>query len=308
MRVLSLFLFLLLLVSCKNQKDKNNLTKINLQLDWFLTSTFCGEIAAVEKFDSINGLNLSISQATEGVDPIKTVLGGSSEIGVVSADKYLAALEKGAPLKFIAIKNPISPTIFISRKEKNILTLNDFKGKRVGVLPGGSTLYIYEALIKKSGLNKSEFTEVQIPFDLGTFLLDKYDVRPAFAFDEPISLQLQNIDYNIISPSDFNVNFAGGIYFTTEKYYNANTKTINQFVKTLKDSWDWVFKNQAEAVELLALTEKTIDKNRELKALELSQPYFIFNATYVPTDISLLKNTLSELKAIGEIKSEILLK
>jgi NitT/TauT family transport system substrate-binding protein len=299
-----LLLSLIVLSSCNESNKKSNLVDVKLQLDWFLNSTFCGEILAAEKFDNISGINLKYFEATEGIDPIKAVLSGSSDIGIVSADKYLAALEKGAPLKLIAIKNPLSPTVFISLKKKNINTLSDFKNKRVGVLPGGSTLYIYEALIKQSGLTKSDFVELQIPFDLSTFILDKYDVRPAFAYDEPVSLELKKIEYNVIKPSDYKINFVGGVYFTTEKYFNSNIETVNKIVEILQLSWDWVFKNRNEAIKILKKVEKSIDEEREINSLELMEPYFVYENSYIPTETKILNNTLDQLILIGEIKNK----
>ena len=104
------------------------------------------------------------------------------------------------------------------RKDSGVATPADFKGKKVGVLTGTSTEYVYRMLLSKLGIPKSSFTEIEAPFDLATFLAGEYDVRPAFIYDEPVSLDLKQVQYSIIQPEKFGVVFLGTVYFTTKKF------------------------------------------------------------------------------------------
>lgn len=58
--------------------------------------------------------------------------------------------------------------------------------------------------MKRSGLDPSEYEEVELA-RLKHLLLGVYDVRPAFIYDEPVSLDLQHVDYNLIDPRDHGI-------------------------------------------------------------------------------------------------------
>lgn len=308
MKLKKIFLFaccVLFMFSCNKQKKDT----LKIQLDWFLNSSFCGEVVAKEISMSKENFSIDLIEGGELIDPIKVVSSGEANIGVISSDNYLKAISMGMPLKLVGIKNPISPVVFISKKELNIKSPQDFKGKKIGLLLGGSTTYIYKLLLIKNNLNNIDFTEYHAPYDINTFILGRYDVRPAFVYDEPVTLEQRNIDYSVIKPIDYGINFVGGVYFTTEEFYEKNKELVYEFQKIISESWEYTFNNQEEAIQILLKQTTKLTKERELKALEKSKEYFISkDGIFVPTDVSLLQETLEGMRDIGEIKNEIKIK
>jgi NitT/TauT family transport system substrate-binding protein len=266
--------------------------------------SFAGEVVGLRDFAQKRGLNLTLEPGSESTDPIKLVISGSNEFGCVSVDKFLVANEKGADLVAIGVINQLSPTVFVSKKEKNINTPKDWIGKRVGLLPGGSTEYIYRSLLKKEGISPSQFKEITVPFDLSTFIADSYDVRPAFIYDEPIALDSQNIPYTLIEPKDYGVTFVGRVYFAKRDYVKNNPELVQSFINTMADGWASAVQNPEAAINELKEFEPKTDMSRDLKSLIKAKPYFVDTANKVLTfDYPKWDATVAELLDLGILRS-----
>lgn len=261
-------------ISCTNTNKSDKLIKVSLRQEWFPYSGYAGEIYAVNETGKKYNLEITLEAGSDQIDPIKLVLSGENNFGVVSSDRIIQANEKGADLVVIGVVNYTSPTCFITKQSSNILTPLDFEGKRIGILTGTNTELIYKILKKKSGLDNKNIKEIEIPFDLATFISGEYDVRPAFIYDETVSLDLKNVKYNIIKPSDYGIKFIGTVYFTTRKYLESNPEVVKNFIYAIADGWKEAIKNPSMAIHFLKQYDKSIDSTREVLSLEKGIDYF----------------------------------
>jgi len=275
--IFSILIALVAFNSCNYFNKKKNDTetlKASLIQEWFPYSGYAGEVMAVYETAKSNNIEINLKQGADNIDPLKLVISGESDFGVASADRILQANETGADLVVIGVINYKSPTCFLSKSEKNIQTPKDFENKTVGILTGTNTELIYKILKNGSSLNTKSIKEVEIPFDLGTFISGAYDVRPAFIYDETVSLDLQNISYNVLKPEDFGVDFIGTVYFTKRKTIEENPELVKRFVKSIKEGWELTLKEPAKAIKYLKEYDATIDENRELLSLQKGLSYF----------------------------------
>lgn len=295
-----LFLVVLLfMVSCKNNQPNN---KVKIMQEWFANANFVGEIAAMQLYDSIQGVDIEIIEGSYDIDPIKMVLSDEVQIGVAGADKVLIANSKGADFVVFGVLNKYSPTCFLSLKENKIIEPKDFIGHKVGVLTGTATEYVYRALLKKQEINASQLEEQEVSFDLNTFINGIYDVRPAFIYDEPVSLGLQNIDYDIIEPKDYGVQFLGTVYFCKKSFVDQNPDLAQKIVNALAKGWEYSLKHPEEAIKLLKQYSENINSERELISLAKGRQYFLGENDKVLTADTVrwreMCNTLVELNVI----------
>lgn len=266
--------------ACNNTDNNSNYgdadtipAKISLRFDWIPTMSFSGDIVAKDLFAKKNNIDLELESAYEGIDPIKMVLAGKNQIGIVSAEKFYLANSKGAELVAIGVIDYITPTVFMSKKELNITKPEDFYGKKVGIQSGGATELVYKALKITNNLDADKITEVQIGFDMKSFINGNIDVRPGFIFDEVVYLDLKGIEYNLVEPKNFGLNFPGRVYFTTKKFYKKNPKIVKNFIYSVAQGWEYALKNPEEAIKMLQKFEPKIDYERELAGLKKAVPY-----------------------------------
>lgn len=186
----------------------------------------------------------------------------------------MTANAKGADLVVIGVINYSSPTCFISKTEDNITKPKDFEGKTVGILTGTNTEYVYQALINKASVNREKINEIKIPFNLATFITGQYDVRPAFIYDETVSLDANDIDYQVIEPKNYGVHFLGTVYFTQRKTIVEKPELVQSFVNAIADGWKIALSDPEKSIQYLKSYDNDIDANRELASLKKGLPYF----------------------------------
>jgi NitT/TauT family transport system substrate-binding protein len=251
-----------------------NLPTVELRQEWFPYAGFAGEVSAAERFAKDQQIDLKVVPGSEQVDPIKLVLSGSSDFGVVGSDLLVAAVAKGAPLVAIGVINYKSPTCFLVRANSGIKGPSDFVGKRVGILAGTNTERVYQLMMKRAGVDRTKIQEKQIPFELQTFILGQYDVRPAFIYDEPVSLEQQSVPIEVIDPSKYGVEFLGTVYFTRRDVLEKNPELIQRIVNSLAKGWKFALEDPAAAVQDLVNAFPELKTDRERRSLELGKPYF----------------------------------
>lgn len=296
---ISLFTF-----SCINKNKKNEITTVSVRQEWFPNANYAGELVAAKEFAKDESIEIKVEAGSDNIDPIKLVISGKNDFGVVGADKVLLANENGANLVVIGVINYNSPTCFLAFENKNIKTPKDFEGKTIGVLTGTATEYVYRALVKKSGVNINKIKEVEAPFDLTTFIAGSYDVRPAFVYDEPVSLDAQNLKYTTIYPSEYGVSFIGTVYFTTKKMVKEHPEVVQSFINAVAKGWEKTIKEPEIAIKYLKEYDSNIDENREFKSLEKGLSFFNgFNNKVLFADIPHWEQMTTTLVNLGLLRN-----
>lgn len=249
--------------------------RVELRQEWFPYSGFAGEVVAANRFAAGEGIDMKVVPGSEAVDPIKLVLSGAADYAVASSDLVIGAVERGAPLVAIGVANARTPTCFIVRDSSKIRVPRDFIGQRVGILPGTNTERVYALMMMRSGVDRAKVHEMEVPFDLATFVLGNYDVRPAFIYDEPVSLEQKQIGYRIIKPEDNGVtSFLGTVYFTRRDVIEKKRDVTQKLVNSLIKGWRYTIDHPDVAVGDLVTAFPTLNRTRELRSLELGKSYF----------------------------------
>jgi NitT/TauT family transport system substrate-binding protein len=248
--------------------------RTTLFLNWIWSGSFAGEAIAMKEIAPTQGITLVIESGGQGMDPLKLV--GDGSFGVAASDEILRAIDKGASFVIVGVIHDTSPTAFVSLKSSGIKQPKDFVGKRVGVLPFGSTGLVYQSLLKAAGLDRSKIEEVVVSPDLRPFISgNTHDVQPVFVYDEPVTLDAQGIAYNIILPGDYGVSFKGMCYFTTRKTLQDSPELVRQFLAMMAQGWSKAAKDPSHAVQVLRGIDGGINVDRELALLKRGMPYFV---------------------------------
>ncbi len=265
----------ILMISLACTRGEKQPSEVTLRQEWFPNSNYAGALFASREFAKKHNLVLKVVAGSDQIDPVAQVISGHDMFGDASADKVLLANQRGANLVIIGVVSLNSPTVFLSKAEKRIRTPKDFEGRRVGVLSGTNTEYVYRTLVNKLRLDKRRIKEVEAPFDLTSFVVsDAYDVRPAFIYDEPVSLDLKGIRYTLIEPKNYGISFIGTVYFTKRETIEKHRQMVQDFVSAVTDGWRAAIRYQEDAIRLLKEYDKNIDSNRELLSLKKGEPYF----------------------------------
>ncbi len=284
--------------------ETDNRFKASIRFGWIPSASFSGEIAGMKKFAGKYNLELICEAGGPGMNSIQLVQTGQNTFGTLAADEVLAANDKGADFVIVGVINYYSPGGFVSLSQSNIKSPKDFEGKKVGLLPFGSTTLLYESMLKKNGVDKKKITEITVSPDLKPFISKKYDVHPVFVYDETVTLDKQGISYNLIEPKEFGVKFKGPVYFCKRETLQKNPKMVEAFVKTMAEGWNYAIQNPDNALALLKEFAPEIDIEREKLVLNKAIPYYsAYNQQPINSDYESWNEMVDELKDLGVIKN-----
>jgi integrase len=91
-------------------------------------------------------------------------------------------------------------------------------------------------------------------------VLGQYDVRPAFIYDEPVSLEQQSIAYEVIDPAQYGVHFTGTVYFTRRDVLEAKRPLAQALVTTTTERIETHLFPAFEDAELGDLTRDRLQR------------------------------------------------
>lgn len=297
-KLLIILMSIIALTSCE-KKD----SQTSLRFDWVANMNFIGDIYASKDIAQKNGLVLKCEEAGFGVDPIKMVISNQSEFGIVSLEQLYMANEKGADLVAIGVINDVSPVVFLSKSDTSFAKPSDFENKTVGLNPGGATEYVYRAFVNENNLDKSKIKEIPVDYDIKSFINGNYDVRLAFAYIEPLDLEIANIKYTQMAPIDFGLKFPGRVYFTKKETIKNNPELVQKFVNTVAEGWEMALANKSKSIDYLVEFEPKINRERETKSLEIGKSYFTgFNNKVLSFDSESILTSANKLVEMGIIK------
>ena len=228
----------------------------SIQLSWFHSIEFAGvyEIKR-QDYGAQSGLNLRIDgggfDATGAyIDPVAQVVSGNAEFGVAGADVLLRARAAGQPVVAIAAIYQRSPVGLISLKESNINRPADLAGKKIGIAPPDTTVYIsYRALLNDQNIDPASIIEVpEAPeTSVSDLLSKKIDVLQTFITHEAIQARAQRDDINVMVLSDYGIDLYSNVVFTTEKMITEKPAVVAGLVKALSQGLQWSIDNPKEA-------------------------------------------------------------
>lgn len=247
--------------------------KIVLQREWMANAEYAGDLWAA-KIGKENGFPLLVKEGSELLDPVRLVRAGNADFGVASADRVLQENEGGAQLAIIASATFKTPVVFLSKKSSGIRIPEDFVGKKVGIQAGTNTELVFKAIVDATNLDEDQIRVVESGWGIQTFVNDDIDVLGAFAYDETIQLDMKNIEYNIILPEDYGVNYVGTVYFTRKEIVTENPQLVQDFLDYLTLGWQKSMENPEDAIKMLVLYNSGIDGRKEKQSLISGIEYF----------------------------------
>ncbi len=245
-----------------------------LQREWTANAEYAGDIWA-SKLAREKGFHLVVHEGSELLDPVRLVRSGDVQFGVASADRILQENEGGARLVIIASATFKTPVVFLSKKGSGIKTPQDFINKIVGIQAGTNTELVFKALVSATNIIEEErIRVVESGWGIQTFVNGDIDVLGAFDYDEPVQLEFRGIEYNVISPEDYGVDYVGTVYFTREDFIDNNPRVVQDVLNCLVLGWHRALQNPEKALNLLVEYSSEINADKEKRSLMRGKEYF----------------------------------
>lgn len=163
-----------------------------------------------------------------------TALVGANQIqfGVVSGDQILLARAQGLPVVYVAAWYQQYPVSVVSKSDLGIATIEDLRGKKIG-LPGlyGANYIGLRALMHAGGLSESDVTLDSIGYTQVEALATDHDpVVSVYTANEPVQLRARGYTLNELRVADY-VQLASNGLITNEKTIAENPDLVRRMVE-----------------------------------------------------------------------------
>jgi ABC-type nitrate/sulfonate/bicarbonate transport system substrate-binding protein len=244
---------------------------ISLHLNDPFGPVHAGEMVAVRSgLFNLQRVHFELKPRDAETGAIASVVGGADTFGVARGDSFLLARSTGAPIVAFAAGYLESPVAFYALEKSGIHTPADFIGKRVARFAGQDTVLIYDAMLEKLQISRSQIREVSTAADISALMNRDVDVWPGHIGREGYVLQQRGISYNVIRPSNYGIHVPGTVYFTTEKIIHDHPSLVQKFLNAVIAGWQSTYTDYSKSVPLISsFDEKVLTPDRvlfELKA------------------------------------------
>ncbi|WP_232311153.1 ABC transporter substrate-binding protein [Robertmurraya korlensis] len=206
-----------------------------------------------------------------GGDAVKNILAGNADIAFANLEAVLLAAEKGEKLKIIYNIYPENVFNLVSLKESNIESIEDLKGKNVGVYSLASGTYQnLQVLLHHAGI-KEEDISITATGVLNFAPLMEGQVAATAATDTGLydAKQKGLGEVDIIEVKDV-LNTPSDVFVVTEKVYNEKKDALIRFLQVYKDSIEYTMENPDEAADIAAkhaVDGSDVTRNKEIIAI-----------------------------------------
>ncbi len=248
------------------------MTTVNLQLQWFAQSQFAGYYAAKALgYYADEGLDVNILEGAVDIVPQQVVATGGVEFGLAWVPKALVSNEEGAGLVNVAQVFQRSGTLMVSWADSGIESPEDWEGKVIGNWGFGNEFEL-TAAIEKFGVTPAEL--VAQNFDMEALLNREIDAAEAMIYNEYAQV-LEAINEEtgeLYQPSDLNVidfNEVGtamlqDAVWVTQGYADDNPDVVERFLKASFKGWIYCRDNAEECADIVLQAGPTLGRSHQI--------------------------------------------
>lgn len=247
-------ILLLVLTACNtvetNETEEETLTPVTVQLKWFHTADFAGfYVADRQGYYREAGLDVTFLPGGPAVSYTETIDNGEAQIALARGETIIQANNAGSD--YISIGNLFQqdPFVYMALREEEGVDLiqdgDDWAGEMV-VHPDDHLLLI--GILGSYGLTLDDIEQVQDTFTVGPLVDGEVSVLGGFITDRGRALVEQGLDVQFIRAEDFGILTYENIIFTTNDYAEANSETVDAFMRATLRGWQYALENRDDAI------------------------------------------------------------
>ena len=224
------------------------LTPVTLQLKWTHAFQFAGYYAALEQgYYRDAGLDVTLQPAAPGTDVVARVVAGQADFGVGSSGLLLER-KAGQPVVALAVIFQHSPLVLLARLDNPDASIHDLVGGRLMLEPHAEELLAY---LKREGIARKDFTQVDHGFDPQALIQGRVDAISAYSTNETYWLDQARIPYQLLTPRSAGIDFYGDNLFTSETMLARHPEQVAAFREASLRGWRYALDHPEELVGLI---------------------------------------------------------
>ncbi|WP_394155457.1 ABC transporter substrate-binding protein [Loktanella salsilacus] len=239
---------------------------VTLQLQWVTQSQFAGYYVAQDKgFYEEEGLNVTILPGGPDIAPPQVLAGGGADVMLNWMPSALAAREKGLPVVNIAQPFKTSGLMLTCWKDTGITSVEDFKGKTIGVWFFGNE-YPFLSWMSQAGIStdggEDGVTVLKQGFNVDPLLQRQADCISTMTYNEYGQVLDAGVNPDELVTFKYEdqgvATLEDGMYVLEESLDDpAFVEKMVKFVRASMKGWKYAEENAAEAAQIVLDNDET---------------------------------------------------
>lgn len=242
-----------------NQHD-DGLQVIDVQLRWTHQFQFAGYYAAIAQgYYREEGLEVRLHEGGPNITPVEEVLSGRAQYGEANSELLYARLN-GKPLVALAVIFQHSPSVLLARIDQGVRTVHDLVGKPV-MLMDAQTDADFLAMFRSEGIAPEKLNLLPSSYQVEDLANGKVTAFNSYLTNEPFYLQQRGVEYNVISPATYGIDFYSDVLFTTQSEIDEHPQRVEALRRATLRGWRYAMDNPERIIDLL-LGQYAVKKSR----------------------------------------------
>lgn len=277
-------LLIVTLAACNNKEEANTtekqeeLTKVDVMLDWFPNTNHTGLYVAKEKgFFKDEGLNVKILQPGENASVDTMVATGKIDFGIGYQEGITQARAKDIPIVSIGAVIQHNTSAFASLKSADIQAPKDFEGKRYGGWGSPVEEAVLKAVMNQAGADFSKVEMVNIgATDFFKAIGRDADVMWIYYGWDGVEAKRQGKELNTLMLKDLHpaLDYYTPVITTSEKMVNEDPEKAKKFMAAVSKGYQFAIENPTEAADILLTFNPELKKPLVHKSQEWLSPRY----------------------------------
>ncbi len=273
---IKIFITLVFALSLSGCTQNENLTQVTLMLDYTPNTNHTGIYVANELgYYEEYGIELEIIQPSD-VSTEAVVASGASDLGISYGENVAMFNDSDPQLQSIYAILNTNTSGFLSRTEKNIKRPKDFEGKTYCGWGSAIESSLINSIVKADGGDAQNISMITAPANL---LTENSECDFIWAYEgwDKISLDLNGIETNYISFSDFGIDWYTPIIITSLDYINTNEDTVQNFVSATQKGYEYAIENPIDSAEILLKSAPELNSELVYESQQFLSEYYKTN-------------------------------
>lgn len=286
-------------------------TAVKFQLNWYAGGANAGFAAALQEgYYKKDGLDVTIIQGNGSANTAQLVANGRAEVAYADAVAVSQLIAKGAPMKIVATVYQSNPEEVEALTKANIKSVQDLKGKKIGVPAGGSQSAMLPLFLEANHLKPSEVDLINMPPAAMVPALLQGSVDAILGSVDYFGIQLKShgAKFDHFMFADHGVPTVSTSIFARDSYIKDHPDVLRKFIAGSLKGWVFALEHPDKAVADLKKTFPDVDTKLAAEQLAAIPPLFCSGGTkYIgkATDAhwALTQKLLAKVKLLPEGKN-----
>ncbi len=227
----------------------DSLFKIRYRPKWQPQAQFAGFYMAKKMgFYEQQGLDVHVQNTLGGNQPVQQLLVGNGDVVHLDLLTALSINKDSTIVVNIGQLSQNSAIQLVGKKSRGIRSVEDFRGKKLGLWRSGSNL-IVRAYLQNLGI---EMKIIPMEWSVHLFTENLVDVVTVMHYNEYHQLLQAGIpeeDLFVLSIDDARHNIPDEGLYVLKDYYSKHQKECEAFTEATIDGWTYAFTHPEESVE-----------------------------------------------------------